>query len=1743
MIKEELYITNENGERYSLDLPSPSGITLKWVSNLFSDISKLTCSYSYTFKLPMTANNRRILDIVDDIRHDSSFARVTVDAEFLINGVCLCPKANLYVSEVTSSSISCVMTWKVLKAFEEMKDNSISLSELPSIGTFTWKTGDEELIYGFPTRNTKNTENILYPNYDAGLPYEAGTPPKPVVPVYRLLQLINEYYGTKIVLGHEISHGMGLLPKADFNNKDYYGKYVYDDYLAYGVLPITGIGVSSNTQSRYTITEIKSMLSDSEFALEFRCGYKILYGYYEKWVVTSTNQGTQDSISVWEYIRDYDLSNWHRYGDLCEFSFYDNKYIKNTGFNHSRAYAGQSEDEIRYGYSKGSGDTNYYTHWDVYYCKGQYKVIDKVKNVNLPGAKVLFTCSIECELRGEAEVRVSKADIKAGKAELKDYWWIYILQVKQGEDDEEASIETYSDESDDWMGLRSISREETSTEYIYKFDFGVMYDVRKLTIDAADEDEVGLCFWSGTYEEGWSTTVKDDDSGEERVSETGIKYTNTATFSYLRIASITPKVEFEGLPAEMDIIENLPDISCFDFVKNLFFMNGALPRVEKDGETISAMYYNQLRDRVVSGECLDWSKKMLSAMDETPSSTKTYNSNFGRANYFLMAKNEKDATEDEKKEELELYGDGYGQIDIDDKRLEDEKTMFTSAFYPGLRKDISYPNLLTGRTIKVWDGEKNVQSDVNPLLGYLNYRALDSTIEDISNVSARPMIKTYGVDFKHIRMNAFEPFDNMDEFYGYLKAILENYTIIKEKFILNEFDLANFDESVPIYLHKYNCCFAVSTIQRDKSGVSTVELVKLPYVKATYPTPEENEGEAVKYTYSLITEAIEFSLSLERDYTSAPCPISYERYTDNAYTIWTTSSNKVYIPTTGGFRGDGPTNYISRIVYPYEADKIKGDSYDITYNVPKNIEYEISKVIGIDVDYTKTLWAKIRVYYDDVRCEPGTHTLTFTKDDFGKYHIFKFIFDIKNADGEKIEEVHKKLYYFVSSVDQSVITDDFGDEHENDDGIKINDVEIKGDDILAVGIPRKYTLSYTPNYAEVGAESIKVSLPTSELAVVDVSDVSIDSFVLTLQSLTLVGVSTIMPMVINIEVTLEDKTTFTKTKRIGLAQPQLHLRKGRNSTELDFEALNGIGSATYYPCVWPYGEWCVLNSVSIAETNENVSLTQTDENGFTLAVSNIKEDTIISVSVVAEYEGVTVSRVFTITVSRVNSVKVLDDAGLLIVDRNGRFYTSDEWKASGNENDDADGVAVSDGTHRFIVSKKNVLAGEHTTGYGTLISGLVTTTDETTACADYAGKAGSDTMVSALADSFVHDIRSQSRFPSGKEAYCGALGEWKIIGDKRGKINDLMNVIGGDELFYYSNWCDYWTVTQCNEYCMWVAHFGANVTYEYLYKDRKNYVRALAEIPENTTLIENGYMSIIGDESFKATNGSGEASYEISYGPSGVTISEVTMTSSNDAIVLTKVSDSQFKLSVSGMFIEEKTTVTVKARLNGLMRKATKTITVTGEVVIDYDKLDNAKSLILCKDYSLYTSDEWKASGKNKSDVEGIVVSDGTHRLVIALDDLGKYYFGGMNKVIDGWSYDTKAFNGEANTKVIANAVTSSDKYFTSEPYSAAALAMEYKFPNGKSGFIASMAEWSLVDDNYFLVEELLSAVGGTSLIKTGSFTYWCSTSAGIGDDARVVIYHSYKRYDDVNDDEEIIHCFDTWYRSYLLYVRPFRNL
>ena len=1730
-MKEELYIYTPDGSRELLDLPVPSGITLKWVNNLFSDISKLTCSHSYTFKLPFTQRNIRLLDLANDIRHHSKMIRKRVDADFYINGVCLCPNANLYVSEVGDKTFSCVLTWRVLKAFETLKSSGITLNQLPSLGRFIWRDDDDEFQYGGLSNKLGNMDDILYPDYDAGIPHEKGTPPKPVVPVYRLIQMINEKFGVKFEIGRQISRGMGLLPLANFNNKDYYGRAVYDDYVTYGVVPITG--TKPFLSERYVAKEINLI----------NLSYAIQDGSFQQEGSFRKFTSREDDKKYWreyENWRDINVSKRHYWGGIATLNGnrndtvvvpYWNEFIGSDRLRTSSRETACSEIKVQElnmwkSWSQGGYYSGRYDGKDVCYAKRTVEGYMLTGGNKYPNDLVTLKLEAQCEIRGTATVVVKKSAVQEGRVPDREYWWIYLVEATKDENDE-VSLDTKSDDGDDWIGLRSISREETATEYIYHFDFGVEYEARRLNVEAIEEGSLGYLFWSGYEYTPPEDTTRDlqtiyDDEGNELPDTLVAGYDNVnwpevdftdrfnaddVRFGFLKIASITPSLEaITKIPVEMNITENLPPINCFDFIKDVFYMNGALPRVEKDGKTIVAMYYNQLRDRMLSGDCLDWSDKLLSGKKQADLS-KYENTNFGQKNYFEMAYSRRTKSEEEKRDELELYGEGYGTVGIEDSLLAEGKSLYQSKFFPGLRQDIAYPNVVTGRTIKTWDGEKHVVTTTNPLYGIMNYRALDPTFEETKDISKRPMLKSKGVDFKHIRMNAFEPFENIDRLFGYLGSILENYTCVKEKMMLTEFDLRDFNESVPVYLHKYNAFFAVSSIQRDKAGVCTVELVALPYVKPTYEQGESTDVETVSFEHALKSGFLSFTLNLKRTYTSNPCPLVFDLYVNNQNEGWSTSGNTLsepYFYTDNAGHQDGRC-YLSQWVSPYN-DSWDGNPYTLKLYVAEKVRYTIKKIVGFDTEYEETLEAGLKVYYDDVLLAPGEHTKTFTQAEDGQYHVIKFAFDIYNREGELIHEYRKKLYYFVYTVDKSVINDDWGEEHQGETIVKVNDVTVSGPAVISNKTAQAYTLAYTPSYANVTAASVEV---TADKDSVTVSDVSTSGFKLTANTLS----PTEETVTLTIRTTLTDNSSFEVTHSVKLQGLYLAIDGAAG-----YEAPNGTGTQKYTIKTQPTSK--ALTVQSVTSSNNAVVVSDVTNSGFTLGVTNISSDQETVVTVVAECEGEELTATKEVVFSYKNSWNpdILDTEGVMIVDINGMFWTKKEWKNSGVFNEDADGIALSDGTHRFMMSKKTVevvIGGYRETGMtptetgfiinseGTLVSGQFTTTDKTQALTDFNGKANTDAIIAQISDSTVGQVKS-GHFPSGVGSYLATVGQLNMIKNKLSLVNDLLATIGG-ERFDTSNGGGETSSTQYNDKQEWRMTHNAygELLLNTATKNEKRRVHPVADVRQ-VERINFASLSANGDDGVTGTVGQSKTvQYTFATDPAGATITDISVVSGSSVVTISDVTAAGFKATAT-IRNNDKVKITIRARVNGLMKQIERYLLIVaeGNVPIDTTRLDQNQSLIVDTDLNFYTVEEWKASGKSNDVAEGVAFSDGTHRFIIAKKGV-KYSggmwmslaFGGSGVKIAGLEYG-KSWDGLGNTQKIIASVTESDGYYKTEPYSAAAFVAAFDaFPSGKKGYLPAALQFEAISDDTTLkyVNSLMQAIGGDPLITSGLSSYWTS--------------------------------------------------
>lgn len=137
-MKEELIIETD-GYYERLDLGSDTGITLKYNSNIFSDISKINSNRSYTVKVPITANNKRIVDNAELPHYESRFTHRKHYAQYFKNGLQIVKNA-LAVLLATSDVYELVLIWGNVSRFSDMVGRGESLNDLSGNDFIVWDT-------------------------------------------------------------------------------------------------------------------------------------------------------------------------------------------------------------------------------------------------------------------------------------------------------------------------------------------------------------------------------------------------------------------------------------------------------------------------------------------------------------------------------------------------------------------------------------------------------------------------------------------------------------------------------------------------------------------------------------------------------------------------------------------------------------------------------------------------------------------------------------------------------------------------------------------------------------------------------------------------------------------------------------------------------------------------------------------------------------------------------------------------------------------------------------------------------------------------------------------------------------------------------------------------------------------------------------------------------------------------------------------------------------------------------------------------------------------------------------------------------------------------------------------------------------------------------------------------------------------------------------------------------------------
>lgn len=826
-MKEELYVYDRKGARLNVELGCDTKITLKWENNLFKSIDKVSCSYSYTFKVPLTRHNSEVFDLAEDVRRKSDMAWKKLKCEFIQNGIPLFRDANLYVSKV-QNGYSCVFTWGVLDGLQKLSDDSVSLQELRTkleavdhtnfgedrADNYAWwgdKDANEMTIdFGDPTE-FNNTAITLHPNYWAGFASTgaktlAGKPPLPVMPVKYILNCINKAYGSNIQLGKEAS-GQDTL---NAFTKDQLFKD--ENIVTFGCLPLVKAEMTDTQLKRHSLSLKFKGLSAANFVATFG-GANISLETKQK-MFDCKNIITFSSAQKGYISKDGNRT----FGNLGNSNF---SYIKPAYAKISESYGVPSNDDMnnhKYIYTSiPSGEKE--SDWAIIGFYTYYEV--KIK-----GSFVV---------KSNDPIRYSKKD---GKIDTDNILHLKVkrLNIKDTLLDRDDFGHGTQWEVTDETTINNVSSEDKSTFYSHnvfdsngKFQYSIYY----FNFDDEDGYDNVSC--------GTEGPVNDMDGHNAHFYFFSFENATISEFVWVNNFVVTPQLnDAKKLRHEMDTFSNLPDIDCLAFVKSLFYAMGEYPYVTKDG-VIKGSGYAAIEDAVKSGDVYDWSKKVIGSSSEQPEEMTFQAGDFKQFNYYLSKWDDLDRTEDEWKKEQDVYEDGVGCLVCNNESLDYRKnTIYTFPFYTPYIINRKSPSMWTGESVKfwTWDYPNVTYKECKPAYGILttvwplnaHFNEYDKTTYKIKQNTTVINGDNTKLIAHQLLMMVLNPFANMKQNpnWAYLQRIIRNPKTITENLYLNEVDLANLDLRKPVYIGKYSSYFTIVSIQRNSDGICKCELLKLP---------------------------------------------------------------------------------------------------------------------------------------------------------------------------------------------------------------------------------------------------------------------------------------------------------------------------------------------------------------------------------------------------------------------------------------------------------------------------------------------------------------------------------------------------------------------------------------------------------------------------------------------------------------------------------------------------------------------------------------------------------------------------------------------------------------------------------------------------------------------------------------------------------------------------------------------------
>ena len=384
--------------------------------------------------------------------------------------------------------------------------------------------------------------------------------------------------------------------------------------------------------------------------------------------------------------------------------------------------------------------------------------------------------------------------------------------------------------------------------------------------------------------------------------------------------------------------------------------------------------------------------------------------------------------------------------------------------------------------------------------------------------------------------------------------------------------------------------------------------------------------------------------------------------------------------------------------------------------------------------------------------------------------------------------------------------------------VRVNNVTVLGETSFTSTGSYQFNITLSPSNYNVEVKNIEVISSGSGITF---SNITNTGFTMNINS---------APSAINNTLTVKVKdnlgTSATKEIPFTVAIPATTINVS-GSAELD--ASTGSATANYTVTYSPSYN-VPIKSLQVTSSDTKLAVSNVTTSGFKLTATTTESfDASLTLKATDDLGNV-ITKVFYVAVSCIN-YDILDEYGVAIMDINNQFYeTVSKWKKAGYPT--ANGVAVSDGTHRFCIAQYNYgcacgaeeyvsdgqqyMDNAHWGGYNKLIDSLTTTTSSTVALTDFNGSSNTDIIANNITNGdgycFVAPYSAAGlcklqTFPNGASGYLGACGEWQLVNNALIKVNELLNAIDGYsiETEYYPY---YWTSTQYSKINSWYWHFA-----------------------------------------------------------------------------------------------------------------------------------------------------------------------------------------------------------------------------------------------------------------------------------------------------------------------------------------------